>query len=263
MDTTALPTGLIERAIAGLEADHNVIGVILGGSFTRGEANHYSDVDFARIVREVEPGLERHRFHYDSGRLVCLSLHSFAVLQARLSIPSEAIWEVPTMRTVQIVLDREGQIAALKQAAIDFKWEPLQPAADAYASYLLYDNVELAHKLLGTLTTGNQDATMRATRMLVSGASEAIAVQRGLLIEAPNNFYNLLQVTVGREALWTYHYRAAQGYDQNTTHEQAVAALHLYLETVRLLAVAIQPEHRVVIEQALRLIAEKLLAEPT
>ena len=72
--------------------------------------------------------------------------------RAALSNPRRAIWVVPGLRGLQILLDKDGSLAALQKSAQEFDWSPLQPAADEFAAEMVMGNAEEVHKMQQDLT---------------------------------------------------------------------------------------------------------------
>lgn len=261
MNYNDLPTDLLLGIVDELATDDNVIAIALGGSFVRGDATAYSDVDLACLIHERDPDGEHHRYSFVAGRLVGVSLMDYVGYRRAMSErPQSAIWLIPVMRELRVLYDPDGQLATLKHLAVDFDWQTLQPAADQFASYQLHEGCEMAMKLLGGLLAGNEASLLRAVANMVGRLTDAVAVQRGLMIVSGNGYYPQVQVAGGLDTSWTRNHYLAAGYDQSghlvTTRMRAVAALDLWCETVRLLDEAIQPRHRAVIAETLRLVTE-------
>src|SRR5207249_4201988 len=68
LEAAPLPDEFLNALVAELD-DEDVVGIILGGSYVRGEATPYSDVDIARFVADASK-LRPKRFLYRDGRLV-------------------------------------------------------------------------------------------------------------------------------------------------------------------------------------------------
>ena len=102
------------------------------------KAGHYSDVDIHHYVRQMPADdAEAYILRYMDGYLVSITLITLEDEYASLRDPKKAIWAVPGLRQERILLDKDGSIAALKESAAKFTWEPMQAAADAYASWNL------------------------------------------------------------------------------------------------------------------------------
>ena len=145
--------------------------------------------------------------------LVSLSTTTVDAKRAELSRPETAIWAVPGLRQARILLDRDGALAALLREAQAFRWEPLQPAADAYASYNVMGLAEEVHKVLGALEGADESAALNATWGLVAGLARAVIVQRGVLIRTENAYFLQAQEAAGLESAWSRAFRVAAGFE--------------------------------------------------
>jgi hypothetical protein len=169
---------------------------------------------------------------------------------------------VPGLRQARILLDKRGALAALKAEADAFVWDPLQAAADRYASRQLAGYAEEVHKLMGALARHDESAMVYAAIGLVLGLSNILAVQQGLLLESENEYFH--RVLAAADALagpanaWSRALRLAASFDplpadQSPPVQRGLAALHLYVESVKLLESTIRSEDAPVIRRAVEL----------
>ena len=176
----------------------------------------------------------------------------------RSQIHVSAIWAVPGLSGMNILLDKHGSLSELRKAAQEFDWSPLQPAADEFASEEVMGCAEEVHKILNGLARRHESTVLYATWGLVKNLLEAVAVQRGLMIVSENRYFDLIQDAVGRDSKWTRAFRMAWGLDSGSSQYQArgVAALTLYRLTAGLFDELIPEKHREVIDTTLHLIKE-------
>jgi hypothetical protein len=227
-------------------------GVLLTGSYARGDATEFSDVDLVRYVTTLpEADTDRYTLAWREGWLVSLSCATVAGKRDELARPETAIWAVPGLRQARLLLDGDGSLAALLDEAHTFCWEPLQGAADAYASYELMGLAEEAHKVLAGLRRGDEALALYGTWGLVLGLARAVATQRGVLIRTENAFFQQVQETVGATSAWAAAFRQAAGFEVAAPLERAAAGLRLYQATAALFAPIVRPAHRPVIEATL------------
>ena len=116
---------------------------------------------------------------------------------------------------------------------------------------------ELVHKILSEILRRNDLAIASATAKLFSSLTEIVAVQGGLLIRSDSVYYQQVEEPVGAESAWTRYHRLVAGIDMlpanvSPVKVRAVAALHLYQETIGLLRATTQAEHVAVAEQAMQ-----------
>ncbi len=255
--TASLTEGFLQTLISELDSD-DIEGIILGGSFARGEATPYSDVDIACFVKEgVEPGSKR--LFYREGRLVSVGYKSVTGVRADIARPRTAIWVVPGLADCRSLLDKGGAVEALLREVRAFSWEPLQQAADRYASFEMMLATEMVHKVAGEIKKGDDLAISYATSKLFAWLTGAVAVQRGVLVKTDSTYYRQVQESVGTGSEWTRLHNVAAGAigpGPVSLWEQGMAVLALYSQTVAVLAHVMEPKHLEVAEQAARLAKE-------
>ncbi|MDQ5824514.1 MAG: nucleotidyltransferase domain-containing protein [Chloroflexota bacterium] len=259
MDHNSLPPQLIESLIGEL-ADEEIAGIMLAGSYARGEATRFSDIDIAPFLHEGAPPRKKRLFYRDD-YLVSVSYKTAAGVRADLSLPNRAIWVVNGYRGAQVLLDRDGTIRALMREIEAFTWEPLQPAANEYAGASLAGSAEAVHKLLGDLSMGNDLAIALTTTNLLWSLTDLVAVQRGVLVQSDRTYYRQVQESVGLESAWTRYHNIAAGVAPLADEEQGtparsrgIAVLALYRETLALVESFIPPHHRETAAQAVRIL---------
>ncbi|HLY31941.1 MAG TPA: nucleotidyltransferase domain-containing protein, partial [Ktedonobacterales bacterium] len=250
----------------GAEIDSDeVSALLLCGSYARGTATRYSDVDFARIVRTPPQGKEQ-RYFYRDGLLISVVTWSLEFIQESSAKPELAIWMIPCLREARILLDKEGAFSALQQGLAAFRWETLQEQANAWASDALMLFAVVVQKALGALLNQDETALAYATQELFYSLTWALAVQRGVLIEGGNSYYDQVQEAAGKDSAWIHAHRqilCLDPFPEQLLPVQArgIAALRLYQETAWLLRDAILPQDCEVIDQTLQIIEEASLAK--
>lgn len=264
MKAMALAETALQSLVTEIDSD-DVTAIILGGSYARGEATPYSDVDFARLVRTPPQGKKK-RYFYRDGRLISVVTWTLDFIEESTTKPELAIWRVPSLRECKILLDKEGLFGTFQRRLADFRWESLQTKADAWASDILMLYAEFVHKALGALLTRNETALAYATHELLYTLTWAVAVQRGVLMQSGNSYYSQAQVTAGLDSAWTRYHRMLLCIEPVPAHlspralapveARGIAALRLYQETAHLLRDALQPGDRQVIEQTIQVIEQ-------
>jgi predicted nucleotidyltransferase len=252
-----LSDSFIQSALEQIDSP-DVIGVGIVGSYARSQETKYSDVDFDIFVSKLPGHSNRYTLHYWENKLVSLSYNLLDEERAALTDPRRAIWAVPGLRGMRIVLDKNGSMAALQKAAQGFDWSPLQPAADEFAAEEMMGNAEEVHKTLNGLARGHESTVLYASWGLVKNMLEAVAVQRGIMIISENRYFDLIQDSVGRDSEWTHAFRTAWGLDANGSQyrDRGIAALALYRLSGELFDPLIPDKHRDVISKTLQLIKE-------
>jgi predicted nucleotidyltransferase len=256
-----LTESFLQSLVAQLD-NENTVGVVLSGSYARGEGSLYSDVDIRCYVRQAPVNAaEISTMQYLDGYLVSFYLTTLDEEYASLRVPQKAIWAVPGLRQMRILLDKDGSISTLKEAAVKFTWEPLQAAADAYASWNLSGFAEEIYKILAGLAERNESKALNATAGLTYGLTTSILVLHGVLLPTENAFLDLAQAAAGWKSNWTRQFRLANALDPLPAGEppyisRGVAGLHLYRETASLLQSILRPEDAEVIHRTMEIISE-------
>jgi hypothetical protein len=236
-----------------------VIGVGIVGSYAHGQEGRYSDIDLDIFVGKLpERPYDRYTLRYWDEKLISLKYTLLDDERAALNDPRRAIWAVPGLRGMRIVLDKLGALADLQQVAQEFDWSALQPAADEFAAEEVMGNAEEVHKILNGLARSHESTVLYATWGLVKNMLEAVAVQRGILIVSENRYFDLIQESLGRDSKWTSAFRTAWGLDSTSSQYQTrgAAALTLYRLTAAMYDELIPEKHREVVDNTLQLIRE-------
>lgn len=253
-----LTESFLQSAVERIDSP-DVIGVGIVGSYSRGQESKYSDVDFDIFVSKLpENPYDQYTLRYWDNKLISLKYTLLEDERAALTNPRRAIWAVPGLRGMKTVLDKDGSMAALQNAAREFDWSVLQPAANEFAAEEVMGCAEEVHKILNGLAREHESTVLYATWGLVKNMLEAVAVQKGIMIISENRYFDLIQDSVGRDSAWTRAFRTAWGLDPNSSQYQArgMAALTLYCLTASMFDPFIPEKHRGVVDKTLQLIKE-------
>src|SRR5437879_4193098 len=89
-ETSTLADEFLNELI--LELDHlDIVGITLGGSYARGAATPYSDVDLCCFFREGVK-LPDKRFMYRQGKLISIKMTSVSEIRSVLKRPEAALF---------------------------------------------------------------------------------------------------------------------------------------------------------------------------
>ena len=247
---------IIQTLIARLNQP-GVIGLAVTGSYSRDDHTQHSDVDMDIFVDALPA--DSYTLQILNGRLISLKYILPADEFNSLKKPERAIWAVPGLRQMQILVDETGQIAKLKQAAYDFSWSELQNAANEYAVESLMGCAEEAHKIISGLMQENESKVLYASWGMFKSMSFAAAVQAGLMIESENKIFLMLQEHFKNTPAWVRAFRHSFGMDieSNTPAYQTRgrASLDLYEQTYLLFENLVTGKYREVIETTLQSIS--------
>jgi predicted nucleotidyltransferase len=245
---SAVSKTFLQKLVAEFD-DENTVGFLLTGSHARGDATPLSDVDLLRfVINEPPDETEKYTLKYRDNRLISISTSTVEAKLKETEKPETAGWAVPGLRQAEIISDKNGALGKLKQAAENFVWDPLQKAADDFASYNLMGDSEEAHKILGALKQKDESAILYSTMGAVLGLTEIITVQRGVMIQSENSYFRQAQESVGENSAWSLQHKIACGFGQESSIEtRGIASLRLYVETAKILKDIIKTEYADVI----------------
>ena len=261
------------------------IAFALVGSYARGDAGPFSDIDVVRFVSDDEQGGESLSFLIDraaedgqaadtseerrsSRILVVLSTSTPSQVESWFNEPGLAVNLVAMLRDGHALWDPQGAFAAIRQRAREFQWtSALQTKANRLAGHELVGWIEEVHKGLEGLRRDDTGRLLNARFGLSWGLVRAVRVQRGILSDSDNAFLSDAIAAAGPESRWAQLLSSSFGVAQGNTekgpslHETLRAGLLLYCETFELLREAIAAEHFPLIEETVCLIRSQLQVE--
>ncbi len=241
-----------------------VQGIALMGSYARGDAGPYSDVDLVRFLSEDGQTLPGSGSHLIDERLVMVTDVRPSEIAEWFSRPEVAVSHIPGLRASRLLLDREGSLIALRDRARTFIWDAeMQRRADAWASERMVGWIEEIHKGLEGLRRNSLSRLLDAHFGLSWGLQRVVQVQRGVFLSGGSTFFEEIEATIGQDTEWSRLRRvvfAVDGIDghPSTLREQVVAGLHLYIATAELIAAALQPADVSLVKQTVTLISSVL-----
>ena len=243
-------------------AGPSTVAIILGGSYVRGDATPFSDVDIAHVVTDASLPPERD-YRYYGDLFICIVTRSLAWYRTAITQPERALFVVPSLREARVLFDTNYTFRTLQRELEAFSWKPLQAAADHYASRAVFIASEAVHKLLSAHARNDTETILTEAIMLHLGLMLAVAVHYGRLIDGTMSYPEHVQQAAGIDSAWANAHRAfievgAWTYTSPLAHLRGAAALRLYRETVLLLSPILHPDHLRVIEQTMRLVSATL-----
>jgi hypothetical protein len=238
----------------------DIVGITLGGSYARGEATRYSDLDFACFWREgVKPPPKS--FFYRQGRLISVKKTSVSELRSMLNRPEAALLFARGKH--RLLLDKDGSVGQFLREIEDFRWEKLRPVAEAQNGFWLMLVAEEIHKILREFQQENEAGLVYAVAKLISELTLVAALAMGVLIISDSTYYEQVEEAAGPDSAWTRYHRLALGLAEGPAsikplRARGLAALFLYRETLPLVRPAMQPEQLAVVEEALRIVSASI-----
>lgn len=235
------------------------VGLLLTGSFARGEASAQSDIDILKFVNDQpEDPTQRYRLFVRQGYLISVTTTTIEEKEKEMGKPESAVFIVPAIRQSQVLYDPWSYLHHLRKKAFAFEWEPLQKEANQYASTEIMGFAEEAHKVVSALLRKDESAMLMGIAGLYLYMPRILAVQQGIMIRSENSLFNQVAEAVGDESDWARYFRLAVGAEQVETTdyvaERGRAALRLYRETVAYLRNILTEQDKVVVENAVNVI---------
>ncbi|MBI3959571.1 MAG: nucleotidyltransferase domain-containing protein [Chloroflexi bacterium] len=237
--------------------------IALLGSYARGDAGPFSDVDLLFLLPAGAAKPERNTFLID-GYLVVVTAVTPEQIDGWFTEPEQAVNVVAALRDAIPLQDPDSLFAAVQSRAHAFAWTAeLQAKADRYASRAMVGWIEESHKGLEGLRRNDTGRLLNARFGLSWGLAGLMRVQRGILGNSDNGFYDDVRNALGRESRWSRLLSTTFGAATSASalfslHEEVIAGLRLYCETTRLLADALQPEDRPLIESTVARIEQAI-----
>jgi predicted nucleotidyltransferase len=236
---------LLADVVAVLSSEHTE-SIVLAGSTVRGDATPYSDLDVAHIVNDGYIGPEKN-FHYRAGRLVSVSARTFEWWRRVIGQPERAVFLLPGIREARVLFDPHGAFGRFHAELDEFSWAPLQPAANTFAGATLAAQAETVHKILSALV--RDEGMFEPAAMLTLDMTYLMAVQRGVLVESSASYIRQVRAAMGDGSAWSTYHRIAtnqlgEASPAPSLRQQAIATLHLYRETFRLIESVMPPDRR-------------------
>jgi len=249
------------EALAARFRAAGVVAVALMGSHARGEAGPFSDVDLVRFFERGATGGDAETYLVDGHFVVVSDVYPEQV-EDSFRNPERASETIAGLRSARPLWDPEGFFAAIQARAQAFTWDAaMQARADAWVSAEVVGWIEEVQKGLAGLRTGHEGRLLNARFGLTWGMVKVLRVQRGILISGDNSVYPDVVRAVGPESRWAALSRQAYGIDGGTLPAQVVAGLRLYIRTAELVADAIRPEDRRLVDEVIRRIRAELPPE--
>jgi hypothetical protein len=230
-----------------------VVAEALMGSYARGDANCFSDVDLVRFYADAA-GPSAAETHLRDGFFVVVSDAGPEEVEEWFTKPERATATIAGLRCARPLWDPDGIFDAIQGRAWAFTWDrEMQSQADAWASSQMVGWIEEVQKGLAGLRSGHEGRLLNARYGLTWGLTNVIRVQRGILISGDNGNYPEVVQAVGLDSRWASLSRRAFGLDGvDSLANQVREGLQLYAHTAELLSAIFRPQDERVVNEAVR-----------
>jgi predicted nucleotidyltransferase len=249
------------RAVAERFDHPDSRAVVLMGSYARGAAGLYSDVDLVRYTKDDRIVLPDSGSHLIGSRLVVVSDVTPTQLEAAFNQPEVAVETIQGLRSGRALLDRDGFFEAIQQRAHSFQWDDeMQAKGNRWASGQMVGWIEEVRKGLEGLRRNDTGRLLHGRFGCSWGLTRVMCVQRGVLLSGDNALFEEVTASVGRDTEWARLCRAvyAAGSEPSTLRDQVKAGLQLYNLTATVLADVLLAEDQPLISATVDLVNHAL-----
>ncbi len=259
------------------------VAFALLGSYARGDAGPFSDVDVVRFVNDDKQEEEAQSFLIGGEEgvgagedrqqvrniphqwLIVRSTITPSQVESWFTEPGQALGIIDGLRRGKELWDPDQVFAAIQQRAHRFEWTPEhQEKADQLAGKELVGWIEEAHKGLEGLRRNDTGRLLNARFGLSWGLSWVMRLHRGVLTTSDNTFYDDVINAVGPESRWAWLLRRAFGTVNQgdggslSLREVVQSGLLLYCETFQILKESLPRQDYARISATVRLIQTEL-----
>lgn len=257
------------------------VAFALLGSYARGDAGHFSDLDVVQFVNDDKFADDSRTFLIESiagsnesisagsgQNSSCLVVRSTATpgqVESWFTEPGQAVNFVAGLREGRSLWDPHGAFAAIQERARRFEWTAaLQDKASGLAGQEMVGWIEEVHKGLEGLRRNDTGRLLNARFGLSWGLARVVRLQKGVLSASDNRFFDDVVAAVGTESDWARLLHGAFGvpdgdsHPHSSLHEMVRNGLLLYCETFELLKESVPGEHIPLIEATVRRIRAEL-----
>lgn len=211
----------IARKFSRKLIDQGAEGVVLFGSWVRGDAYKESDIDIHAIGRGPCYRLERFE-----GFLFSMSWATARSHRMAFGSPGKVGGIIHAWRGAKIIYDPKGIAEALKREALEWRWELLGTQTDKWVAEELTGYSEEVHKLVGNLELGQKDSAAVQRSLLAIHLARILAVHHRILYDSENHLWDLVSAKMGPK--WTKVQSAALGEGDENFVDTCNAALQLF-----------------------------------
>jgi len=252
------------KKLVGRFTEPAVQAIVLVGSFARGEAGHFSDVDLVRFLAPDSPEDAEARSFIIDDRLVVVSNVLRSQVEEWFTNPVSATECIAGIRAAKPLWDPEDLFSPIQRRAHAFVWDTdMQSKANAFAGEKMVGWVEEVHKGLEGLRRNDIGRMLNARFGLSFGMMKVVRVYLGILIDGDNTFYAQTLERLGNDSEWARLCRASFGIEHREgaplpLPEQVLAGLQLYILTADLIGNDAGVGHRSIIDRTVAVITDEI-----
>lgn len=221
---------ILERKINEIDKT-NIESMGLMGSYSRGEAKKYSDVDIVCILKK-DAGKKSTLIEIIEDKYVVTSFTSIEEMEECFTEPEGATENILGLQQVKILYDPNNTFNNLRLRGMKFQWtKEMQRKADEIAGRWMVGLIEEVHKALQGLLSNDVGRMLNGLFGLTHGLFNVVRVQKGILLNGENSFYNRIVGHDGVDSRFAMFSEKAFGIGESSgIRERTAAGLLLFDE---------------------------------
>ncbi len=247
----------VARLVARECVAQGATAVILAGSWARGDARRFSDLDVWSFVTRRKPSSEL-GFVQRRGFLVSIMETTPEAEVKAMRDPARAGRVVLAWREAIPIWDPRGAAARVQRRALSFTWDGMAGAADKYVASELVGWAEEVVKLTRLVADHAFESAAVQRNLLANRMAGLVAVQKRMLYRE-NGLWEAVGGIMGRR--WRAAQRAAFGVDRRPFTATCDAALELYRLTAEANLGVLRPRDREIVSGVCAAVGHPLRGE--
>ena len=180
-------------AMAPQLIDEEVLGLAIVGSYARGDATPYSDINVISLMKPELKIPEEPRIDLYQGKYRVLQYRTEAQMKESLVLPERAIYEVRGLQQMLILFDPENILHGLQEAAHAFVWDQnMIEQADKYLNKEMILWQEECYKAMSGMRFYQEGQMLLGLYGLTYGLVRLMLIAKGILLQSENAFFDEL-----------------------------------------------------------------------
>ncbi|MCE5196290.1 MAG: nucleotidyltransferase domain-containing protein [Negativicutes bacterium] len=176
-------------------------GIAVMGSYARGDATPYSDLDVICLTKEQAAAIPEPQIDLYHGVYRVIQHSAERDLRLCFADPVRAVYDMIGLRQMRILYDPRGILRRLQQDAYAFVWdETMRQKADAYLNREMLVWQEECYKAMAGVRDKQDGKMLLGLYGLTYGLVKLMLVAKGVLLQSENDFYEQLCLAYSAEA---------------------------------------------------------------